>query len=297
MQRHWLSLLSAGFRPDVLWVGHPLLWPLLPASLSARIPVVYDCMDDVVALTPPGVSGDTVQQHEAALVAAAQVILCSSECLRGRLAERYGAEVYARTVLLRNGGQGGPDRTGTRPASDTVESHPPAQGSLQVGYIGTVGHWFDWASVEASLQALPGLQVHIIGPVEAAHPALDHPRVVAHGPVEHSRLPALVAPLHALLMPFQVNRIVEAVDPVKLYEYLSWGRPVFTSHYAEIDRFAPYVHFYGRGDKLCDGLRALSQGTLSPRASDAQVARFLADNSWDHRGDELEAILATLPRL
>ena len=310
VQRRWLSGVAALFRPDVLWLGHPLLWPLLASdaaqdgrghgravdgdrwrarAVAAQASLIYDCMDDVLALTPPGVTADEVQAAEAQLVLAADRILVSSQCLAQRLRQRYGDRVSEKQVLLRNGGGG-------TYAPLAVERSAAAAGAaaLRIGYVGTIGGWFDWDSLAHCLAALPTLQIHLIGPVEAEHPLRAHPRIVCHGPVEHSQLSVRMQPLDALIMPFLRTPIVEAVDPVKLYEYLATGRPVFSAYYPEVERFAPHVYFYRQPDELLAWLRALQQHGLPARSSGDDRAQFLRDNSWEHRGRELEDVLSTL---
>lgn len=304
VQRRWLAAVAALFRPDVIWLGHPLLWPLLSSedglsgiaagahrlgsgsrSLASQRPLIYDCMDDVLALTPPGVTTDEVRAAEAQLVQAAARIVVSSQCLAQRLQERYGDDLSSKLVLVRNGGGGRYAPLPEDPRADSV---------LRIGYVGTIGAWFDWDSLSHCLAALPTLQIHLIGPIEADHPLRAHPRIISHGPVEHSQLSARMQPLHGLVMPFLRTPIVEAVDPVKLYEYLATGRPVFSASYPEVDRFAPHVYFYRQPDELLAWLRALQAGSLPPRTGGDERARFLRDNSWEHRGQELEVVLSML---
>lgn len=62
--------------------------------------------------------------------------------------------------------------------------------------------------------------------------------------VEHHKLGETVAGFDCLLMPFVISEIVLYVDPVKLYEYIAWGKCIIASWYPEIDRFSDFVYFY-----------------------------------------------------
>ena len=64
------------------------------------------------------------------------------------------------------------------------------------------------------------------------------------GVLEHERLWEAAEQTDAMIMPFKVNPIIEAVDPVKLYEYINMGKAVIAPYYKEIERFRPYVYFY-----------------------------------------------------
>ena len=42
-------------------------------------------------------------------------------------------------------------------------------------------------------------------------------------------------------MPFKLNDIIRDVDPVKLYEYISMGKPVISVYYKEVNQFRDFV--------------------------------------------------------
>ena len=64
------------------------------------------------------------------------------------------------------------------------------------------------------------------------------------GTVEHNKLYSAVKDSTALIMPFKVNKIIESVDPVKLYEYINFNKNILTIKYNEINRFDKFVYFY-----------------------------------------------------
>ena len=87
------------------------------------------------------------------------------------------------------------------------------------------------------------IQYHFIGPVHQTR-LPSHPRIIFEGIVEHKQLYEKTKDYDCLIMPFQINEIIRAVDPVKLYEYISLGKCVISVEYEEIKRFELFVYFY-----------------------------------------------------
>jgi hypothetical protein len=125
--------------------------------------------------------------------------------------------------------------------------------------------------------------VRLIGPVDGVG-ASDLAGLVREPPVEHARLAHAVADAHALLLPFRIDDLTRAVDPVKLYEYIALGKPIAASHWPALDRFASMVTFYRDAGELRGLVR--SRALASP-PSQAEREAFLAPQSWRARGDAL----------
>lgn len=262
---------------ELLWLTHP---DFAAAALALPgLPVVYDCMDDHAAFD--AAAAPALLAAEQRLVARADLVLFSS----GTLARRVAARTPLRRFEVVNNGVA--DSLLERAAASARAAAGAADGPV-LGYFGTVSHWFDWPLVLRLLDALPGARLMLAGPLETALPA--HPRVRHAGVLAHAELAAFVADCDVLVMPFVVNRLIEAVDPVKLYEYVAFGRPALAPRYAESERFAPWVSLYRDAD---EALALLGAGTAAC-ADDAARQRFLAANSWRQRARQIEQAIGTL---
>ena len=142
----------------------------------------------------------------------------------------------------------------------------------------------------SSLEEWNNLEYHLIGPVHKECPK-THERIVMEGIVEHNKLSDFVMDYDCLIMPFYVNDIVEWVDPVKLYEYIATGKCIISVKYQEIIRFNNYVYFYSNTTEYFDILRNLIRNGFVPKYNEQQQTDFLAENSWEKRFVELDAIL------
>lgn len=288
-QRLWVRA-GAGRRPDIVWVTFPSVWRVLPRRFR-QAHVVYDCMDDALGFAADPARRDALAAAETELVARASVVLCSSERLRGTLVARFGDRVASKIRVARNGLA---DRLLARLDGAPAVSEPGARaGELRLAYIGTIAAWMDFDVLRAALDADPLLHVDLYGPVEGDQ--VPHPRLHYRGVVAHDRLAEVARAADALVMPFQLTELIRAVDPVKLYEYLSFERPVIAVRYAEVERFAPLVHFYTDAASFVAQVASLRAGTLALPARPA-VREFLAANTWERRaaeiGDALDGMLA-----
>ena len=87
-------------------------------------------------------------------------------------------------------------------------------------------------------------------------------------------------------MPFLINEIIEAVDPVKLYEYINFDKNILTCRYGEIERFKPFVYFYTGYDEFIKQIQNLKSNNDVKYCNDDREM-FLRENSWKCRVDTI----------
>jgi hypothetical protein len=84
------------------------------------------------------------------------------------------------------------------------------------------------------------------------------------------------------------------VDPVKLYEYVDWGRPIVALRYPDVERFGEFVEFYETPEELVGVIsRMCSEGFVRKYTEEQRVA-FLSENTWDVRGQQIRRELRDL---
>ena len=269
-------------RPDVVWLTSPELFAHLPRRL--RAPIVYDCMDDVLTF-PRNVNRIAhLERLERALVDKAAIVFVSSRRLQSVLEARHHQP--QKYHLLRNAFDG---KILPRPE----EKHRSA-GIFKIGYCGTIAPWCDWELLTKLVNAKPDVEVHLVGPVDDGASVVTHPRIVLRGAVRHSSLPTITDEFDCLLMPFRVTPLIESVDPVKLYEYINFGKPIVSVYYDEIARFAPFVHFYRSHDQALGIVSQLAAAKIGRQYSDVERRDFLSKNSWAERAAVAAAMLKAI---
>jgi len=274
--KHQVYTQMRSFKPDVVWVTHPVFEPAVRDSNGCS--VIYDCMDDHLAFN--AVTAESLAQAEDRLVQRADLTIFSSRTLADRVIQRSSVR---RAEIINNG-----------VADSLLDRSPliPANGGngkgLVLGYFGTISHWFDWQLIMRVLESMPDARLRLAGPVETAIPI--HPRIEHVGILPHASLTGFVKLCNVMIMPFIVNHLIEAVDPVKLYEYIAYGLPSLAPRYSETTRFAPWVNLYENGD---DAVRILNNISCSPRDSWSFEERqdFLRSNSWTLRYTNISRVL------
>ena len=68
---------------------------------------------------------------------------------------------------------------------------------------------------------------------------LDNVRL--EGPQPYQAMPTYLRRFDVCVIPFHSNDLTDCVDPVKLYEYLTWGKPVVAMRIAELERLSDLI--------------------------------------------------------
>ena len=146
--------------------------------------------------------------------------------------------------------------------------------------------------IEESLSINKKICYELVGPV-ANHRQILNQRVSYRGVIEHAELGEFVNKLDCLLMPFLVNDIILYVDPVKLYEYIAWGKCIISSWYPEVERFNDFVYFYHNEQEYLSLLEQLCKEGFPAKFTKEQQREFLEKNTWESRGELISQALET----
>lgn len=266
--------------PDFIYLTNPEQIQAIPNNCKSII--IYDCMDYHHAFLNDLSESKKIISDELKLVKRADIILASSQKLKDNLINDYSLtkEIY----VVRNGYNG-------KVLSESQIILPTISTKLtKITYIGTISHWFDFDTLLKSLEDFPNIEYEIVGPISKTTVPY-HKRLKFLGSIPHEQLTDIVRDTDVLIMPFQVNDIVEAVDPVKLYEYINFNKNIISVRYDEVLRFSPFVHFYS---DYTEYKRVLEQLICSSSLtySLSQRYEFLEKNTWENRVQMIERILA-----
>jgi len=290
IQKQWVALRAWRFEPDTIWLTHPALVDAIPTSL-AQLPIIYDCMDDALGFPSSQNRLKLLTRLERDLVTRAVVILCSSARLYDLLVSRYGRGIKSKLSLIRNG-------ISHKMLLETAALAPVATEAAvgartKLAYFGTIADWFDFEVLLAALNSNPAIEFHLTGPI-SVRTVPRHERLKFHKPVRHEELAAFAGHFDGFVMPFRMSPLTEAVDPVKLYEYLAFGKEVLTVGYKEIDRFSQFVHSYTTLPEFLEVVDRLVSGTLERKNSGVHRSAFLAQNTWRARCNHICQLLSGL---
>ena len=205
-----------------------------PAAYGARERfgwrVVYDCMDEWN--TFPGIE-QALLAEERRLVRSTDLLVVSGQTLW----EKWSSQ-NPQTVLARN-------------ATDFEHFQNPGVvagvaelGQPVVGYFGAIAEWFDLELMVRLARERPGYTFVLLGGTFGVSmgelEGLPNVHVLGQQPYE--LMPAYLAQFRACLIPFKVNAVTEATDPVKFYEYISQGKPVVATRMPELYAYREYLY-------------------------------------------------------
>ncbi|MFL6608247.1 MAG: glycosyl transferase [Pseudomonas sp.] len=238
------------------------LLALIPASHT-----VYDAMDDFPAFYQ-GLSRRSMERRQAQLIQRVSKVLASSSALRDKLLGMTDQVELARNAC---------DMHRLAPV-DSLDLGPKQQ---VLGYVGTLGRWFDWDLVIALAQANPENPIRLIGPLFTPVPRLLPANIELLPECSHASAIAAMATFSVGLIPFKLNRLTASVDPVKYYEYRALGLPVISTRFGEMalrDR-EPGVWIV---DEDAD-LRKVAVEALGSRSDHSAVEQFREAHRWAQR--------------
>ena len=260
--------------PDsLIWLTGPRLLAWVPKDYCG--PIVYDCMDDHAAFYS-GIKAAEIQSAERKVVRRANLVLVSSEKLAQKVACICGGDT-SKIVLVRNG-----FNDAVLEGDEFMRAGDSFNKGLRACYFGTVSSWLDFDCIKASLDRFDSLSYKIIGPISGDVNVLDHPRIEYTGPVAHDSLANYIADCDCFVMPFKLNDIVLSVDPVKMYEYVNFGKDIVCVRYPEVERFESFAELYNGPEGYCDAIRTVMERP-SRKYDEVQRRGLLAESGWRSR--------------
>ena len=150
--------------------------------------------------------------------------------------------------------------------------------------MGTISSWLDFEALNKIVNTFPSTEIHLFGPIENLGMVLSkHKRIKYLGAIRHEEIQPHVNKFDALMMPFQVTELIQSVDPVKLYEYIFFDKPIVSVRYTEIERFSNFVDFYSDHEELIAILGRYFNEGFKKKYSGEERDRFIAANTWTQR--------------
>lgn len=257
----------------------PLAWRLRDA-FDWRI--VYDCMDEWEGF--PGM-GEALLAAERELVAGADLVVATAERLRQKWAPHN-----ANTVLVRNAVDAEFFVDGCVPSDLLADVPHPI-----IGFTGALAPWVDFGLIAAVARARPDWTFVLVGDVFVTPDelrGLDRlSNVVLTGLRPYTEMPRYLFWFDVAIIPFVVDQISAAVDPVKFYEYAATGTPIVTTRLPELDEYAHLIHEATDAESFEAAIELALQDRPDASAERVLLARC---NTWLDRCVDLDRATAAL---
>jgi hypothetical protein len=264
---------------DYTLVSSPTLLKYIDLDKLNTDEIIYDCMDDILEF--PDIKKERyneILEAEKTLINKANKIFSTSKHLLDILNKRG---LHNKGFIINNAVK-----------FDEISNPLPEVSGLKgeffnMFYIGMVSSWFDFELMLKILEAHKNVKLSIIGPHDVNIP--KHERLDYLGIVKHEELKEKAKTADAFIMPFKLNDLILSVDPIKVYEYISFMKPVFAVRYPETEKFSEFVYLYNTFEDLSNQLSEVKE---NPKILDlGRIKKFIEENSWDARAKQIYDIL------
>lgn len=156
------------------------------------------------------------------------------------------------------------------------------------GYIGAIAEWFDNKAIEVIAQDQNN-KVILVGPCRTEKILKEN--VLYVGKVDKSEVAEYIKAFDICLYPFKKGKLLDTINPVKIYEYLSFNKPIIAIGSEEIQRFDARIYTYLNYKELED---LCKQKLSQPFDSIEKYEKFMEANSWEKRIKKINSILEEL---
>ena len=271
---HGLRLLreKVSLGATVALVDHPF-WQPVAEQLPNNV-VVYDCMDHHGGFAN---TASFVHEYERRALERSDLVLATSAPLAATVARSA-----SRHVLLRNACE-------YEHFAAAPEGVVDASERKVAGYYGAIAQWFDAELLADVARRLPHVDFRLVGASTGADlsPIAGLANVSHIGEVSYQELPRHLHAFDVCLIPFKVVELTRCTNPVKVYEYLSAGKPVVSVPLPEVELMSTVV-------RTADGAEAFAAAIEEALAEDDPALvehrrEFARENTWVRRGKRLES--------
>jgi glycosyltransferase involved in cell wall biosynthesis len=268
-----------GFHNAITWTFDPASADVA-GSFGERA-IVYHCVDEYSEFT--GTDKTALLEMERRLIRKSNCVIVSSEPLK-----KTKRAHNPNTFLVTHG----VDVDHFRKACQGETSVPDEMKSFRrpvIGFFGVVADWIDLDLIRFIADSRPEWDVVVIGKVVTDIRIFDGARNIHMlGRKPYQLLPNYAKAFDVAIVPFAVNELTLAANPLKMREYLAAGLPVVSTALPEAVRMK---HVLRIGQHKLDFLNQIesivSSGLTGPQM---RISQQMDCESWDEKVEELSRI-------
>jgi len=278
-----LDLLKKNFHSSrsIEVVQHPFWRQVSEKSQAAT--VVYDCMDHHAGFST---TNERLIEEENQLLEQADLVVTTSSEL-SRIVGKH-----RENVIVRNAADG--QHFSKAPSSFSFQKERPV-----VGYFGAISEWFDSSLLAEAARAFPDWDFVLVGDTFGAdiQELKRLSNVQLHGEVSYEALPGYLHAFDVCVIPFKLTPLIQCTNPVKVYEYLSAGKPVVATAMPELLLLEDLVYVARDSDHFVSSL-ALAMDEEGGTGLAKRRSEWAKDQNWDVRGGQFHLMLEeSVPRV
>ncbi len=269
-----------GFRNSITWTFAPSSADVV-GTLGEQL-VIYHCVDEFSEFT--GTHKAAILEMERRLIEKADLVIVSSSALY-ESKRRYNPK----TFLVTHGVEIEHFRNACR-AETTVPSDIGSLPSPVIGFFGLIADWVDLELIRFLALSRPRWSLVLIGKLDTdPSPLQGLPNVHLLGRKDYQLLPGYCKGFDVAILPFVVNNLTMAANPLKLREYLAAGLPVVATAIPEVERLDGLLSIGRSYEQFLEKIQALiAEGKVRPQPS---ISETMECESWDRKIEEMSEII------
>lgn len=161
-----------------------------------------------------------------------------------------------------------------------------------IGYYGALASWFDYDLVAKLANKYTNIAFVLIGikyDTSFEKSGITNiPNVKYLGAVDYKKLPSFAHYFDIAWIPFVINEITLATNPIKVFEYMALDKYIITSALPECTKYKS-VNIANDFEEFCTLID--NYKTNSDKNYHALLRKEAEDNSWDHKAQEIVELL------
>lgn len=212
-------------------------------------------------------------------VASADLVLAASDKLY-----LQAREINPHTVLLPNGCDY--DHFKRVRMEQLAKPHDlPELKAAVIGYIGAVASWCDLELLDRLALAFPDCSLLIIGPLYNVHNIPLRSNIHWLGYKDYDELIYYASCFNVGIIPFKTSAMTQAVNPIKMWEYMAMGIPVVTTALPEAGKCGDIVYYSTGWEDFINHVRQALKNENWKRCEQRMV--IARKNSWMARARQM----------
>ena len=167
---------------------------------------------------------------------------------------------------------------------DIINMHGPV-----IGYCGAVATWCDIELIDRLAENFGHCEIVIIGPLYNISQVPSRPNLHWLGMKPYQQLPHYLQCFDVGIIPFIVSSMIQAVNPIKMWEYMAVGIPVVTTAIPEAGKYPGLVLYSENAESFMENIEtALYHDNTTNRLQRMDLSRR---NSWMARARQIISIM------
>ncbi|MCQ6278672.1 glycosyltransferase [Bacillus sp. EB600] len=163
-----------------------------------------------------------------------------------------------------------------------------------IGFYGGISDWINLDIIADAARKLTECSFVLLGPIDTDISQFkDLANVHFLGSKQYNRLPNYIQQFDICLISFKINKLTKSVNPIKMYEYLSSGKPVISTPLQEVLHYRDVIEIVTNSEELLNAISRIidvKENFNSPEAIKKRQ-KVGKENSWDSRWEKVLSLI------